>query len=799
MGSGLFCIRGDPLYFLGETLKHLVAVIFFLVTITAGAQTKRETHMLNPLPWNGDWLQERHDIMVHGEFFLDYPGPLPKILAAMGLDHEHPAIDHELQVLVDRESPYWFGTCNGWAGAAIQFPEPDDLVVNGVKIFSGEARALLARIWKDSVEVTQGRYDSQGMTPDSFNELLDLFIARNTPIIFDVTLGLESWNYPVAGFDRTETQDGDWTNVTVTVFYTNTVYLNFLLRQPPGTVEFLEKTYTFRYQGVTYEWTGDSLSDRPQRAWYPTLPYLPSTWFSRGNRFLSMKTFEDLVTLSTDAEAQRDRYEPNDAPENAHAVEANLVLASAMPGDNDYFSYQKLSGEPFQLDLNVYDGPNVDVVLYDASGNELERRSGICETSISLDEAYEGELMVRVEAQGDLQTSYYHLQMDEDRGHYRTHAEDFFNGAELRVVNVSEEASVLGSAELITLAPGGAALIDQVEADALYRNQKMSLWSVTRHSDEDVDKRYYKGHRLDMPYVVPHLTCRNGWQTILRLGAAGDDEVRLTVYDAAGNELQVIALPAQNEIDLGPLLSPVCLSTGAWFKLETSAENKLTGKVSYVHNGIGYRSDLDLASHPRNGELVLPNLPTADKGWVGLSIVNSSGVDNPVLWRLYNRSGQELEAGRLDLEPGQRWLGLPRSLIQTEIAEGYSLYFFSQFDVETLALRHDVEHGMDYAHRLFSSTIDHVFDSYITVPADGSGTHAYAFHNTSKLSTWVLLRGINSQGETVTEYRVGRRAMEPYSTAILTYEELMADAEIDPVDHDIAYFLPAPATADRGL
>ena len=143
-----------------------------------------------------------------------------------------------------RDSPNWYGTCNGWAAAAIQFPEPDPMVVNGVKIFSSEARAYLAAIWKDNIEVRLGNYEEGGITAESFDKVLTDYIAQNIPLVFDVDSGVESWNYPVSGFTRTKTEDGAWTNVQIEMRYIDTVLLKAVDRLTPGSRRLLKVNYT---------------------------------------------------------------------------------------------------------------------------------------------------------------------------------------------------------------------------------------------------------------------------------------------------------------------------------------------------------------------------------------------------------------------------------------------------------------------------------------------------------------------------------------------------------------------------
>lgn len=768
--------------------KLFVSLVLSFFGLSALAQgLGEETYMTSPEPWNGDWLQERLDQMVNGEEFNGFPGPLPKMWFALGMDPNHPSVEYELRERVNRDSPFWFGSCNGWAAAATQFVEPEPIVVNGVKLFSSEVKAILATIWKDNVENPQGEYDAQGITAQSFEQVLYQYLAQNRLIIFDVTLGLESWNYPVAGFTRNATENGEWTDVTVDVRYTNTVPLALLDQDISESLAYLDKTYTYRFNSEgTYEWTGTSLTDRPQRAWYTEVPFL-RTWYVRGNRHLNMNVYETLHAINDTESAEVDWYEPNNLQATAHEVSTDMVLASLTNDDTDFFQYHKLAGEQIALDFEVYDGPDVSLIVRDAQGNALEQHDGICELTISPSIEYEGDFLVEI-ASINSETSFYKMQHPLDRSSVKLTNDSPLVGGAMTVMNVRDGESQLAGDALENVAGNGGTSIDILQPDYTYRASGRTVWALENNDGERVYKRYVNEHERELPYIVPHLTCRNGWKTQLTLTRTNDAEVTLAVYAMDGTLMERVVVPNEDSLDIGALLSSEAGSAGTWFQLETIRSNRLSGYVTYSHEGINYQADFDLAGSPRNGEMLVTNLPKSGEGWVGLALVNTSGVLNPLRYRLRDGRGDLLAEGELELKPGEKWLGLPSHLVDMPIEDEYNLWIFSQFNLETLALRHDVPHAVDYAHRLPNPILDFSQETYVSLPMSGGDTQQFHITNPGQGANYITFRGMNAAGEEILFHRLGGEPFYDYDQRFYTMSDILTAAGVDPLNTDITHF-----------
>jgi len=745
---------------------------------------------LSEYPWPSDWLQAKLDQMVSGENYLGYPGPLVKMYVALGLDPVHPGTDYDRLRLVERDSPYWYGNCNGWAGATTLFDQPDALTVNGVHLFAGESKAILTRIWKDTVEEVLGESDGRGLSARSFHQLLDNYIAQDRNLIFDVTVGLESWNYPVAGFTPNIRQEGDWTIVDVDVFYTDARPLS-MLKENPERFAFLVFDYHYRYSNddqPIYEWIANS--QQPDRAWKPTVPYIPGTRLMFSNRYWNMTDYAILEATSAGNNAQRDHHEPNQTRESAAPLDASLVMGAIDDSDIDWFRVEKNAGEPVSFAFEVYEGDPLDVSVYDEAGNLVMDYGTVSEIEIMLPEELEGPMSVALEGGTD-GPSFYQILRGRYHSHYRVPVADpALASSRAQAINIGDDETVLTLEETTRLPVGAVARTSSLTEGALFRSDQHTHWTVEKVISGGIFKRYYKGHQLQMPYEIPHMTCRNGWHTWLHVKPNRLTDLTVAVYDGDGDHLQTLTIPANDltgEINLGPRLTPRARDDGAWFRLDAGTGNLLSGFVSFRHEN-GYRADYDLTSSPRNGEQLLTHLPGPGNGWIGLSMLNTSGVDNEILMDLYNARGTLLESARMELAPGRRWLGLPHQLFETPIEEDYSINFFSQYNLETLALRHHPEDGLDYAHRFDGVVLDAVRETILTLPDYDHDTHGYLLSNHNITSNWILFSGIDADGETVVQIRPGDRAMRPFETAHFSLPQLLAQEGIEGEDHGIEYF-----------
>lgn len=104
----------------------------------------------------------------------------------------------------------WWGHCNGWAAAAVLFPEPrEPETVNGVSFSVGDQKALLSEA---GMEVTADffghRVDQNDFSSDAFGDVypnqffavLTNIVGNGLPMIIDRYTGDQVWNQPLAGY-----------------------------------------------------------------------------------------------------------------------------------------------------------------------------------------------------------------------------------------------------------------------------------------------------------------------------------------------------------------------------------------------------------------------------------------------------------------------------------------------------------------------------------------------------------------------------------------------------------------------
>ncbi len=765
----------------------------FLAVVSLSAQDY-ESARLSKLPWNADWMEQAKDTMVHGESYHGYPGPLPKMYAALGEDPAHPGIDFELEVIVNRDALFWEGNCNGWASAAIQFDEPGPMVVNGVKFFRGEAKALLTSIWKDHVLVRVSEREQAGMKASSFHKILNDFTAANKPIIFDVAIGTESWNYPVAGFEKTLFESEDWIDVDITVLYTSTLDI-LAADQDFGEVVFRELNYTYRYskaEPVVYEWTGASVFDRPHHAWFPTLPYNSRSWSVYGNHYYNLETWNQLQELAAKSDAAVDLYEPNDTMESAPLLAQNLVLASIHDNQPDYFRIEAAQGEPVGLKIEVYDGPAVDVQVMkgDAIVASLSGVGNEISLNVPTNEAGDYYLKISRNGADGAPVSFYRILQEEHRSWYRApQFGSILDQTRMTFINHDETLNVVSGDQTAFVEGNGAVSLELNDGDFV-RAIKRGVVAVEGSNEKRTWKQYYRKHPNQLGYTIPHFTFRNGWSTSIEVVAQdSSQEVNLEVYGANGQMLQSVKLDQDMLAGIVPLhaiLTRSAQDNGAWFRLQSGIGNLLTGVVYFEHSS-GLSTHYDIENKPTNGEFALYDLRPHSKGWTGISLLNTSGTQNEILYRLHDETGKELDEGFFELAPGERLLGTPQSITGMEIEEGYYLSFYSVFNVETLAIDYQSERNIVFSHRLPNVVLDYAKDTFISASSDVDA-QTIVFANLGNTTNWILLEGYSSDGRLQGEMRTNGRAMKAWEIAHVKLSEILLDSGFEDADAPIAYF-----------
>lgn len=244
----------------------VVSLLLHLQSVALAAQdggTASET------PWSGYWWQHQSGGIT---------GPLTAYDRLLGTQ----AAQWERQTHASPSVPGWFGHCHAWAASSVCEKEPrKQRTVGQVAFGVGDQKGLLAAVHAQDVANSYGdRYgdgrgseDHADMKPDQLWRLLQMYVKqRNIPIVLDIEAGDEVWNYPVYQYSVDYGDAGNgWYNATMQIVYAgNDVKPDYV-----GTKPSLHK-YTFRVklQGGSIvlgsgEWTGGSVQDHPDFAWYP--------------------------------------------------------------------------------------------------------------------------------------------------------------------------------------------------------------------------------------------------------------------------------------------------------------------------------------------------------------------------------------------------------------------------------------------------------------------------------------------------------------------------------------------------
>lgn len=744
-------------------MKRMVVLLLLLALtakVIAQGQPTDGYYEANKIPWGGYFLPTTKDQLVSGEEYRLYPGPLPKLFHVLGWDPLHPGIDTELLVHVIRDGPNWFGICNGWAVASIKFPEPQGLVAKGVKFFPGDVKAILTSIHKANQTNFIGSQDTElgGLSAESFEQILSSRLGQGEAVIFDEDYTEEVWNYPVAAYERKSNTDGMWTYVTTTVYYAAIIFMTE--SDKTGLPIFNPADYYYRYKTDTrqeYEWLGESVLNHPGRAWLGLKPYHTGAWLLLSNHFFNLENYQYLVDQSLAPDHKVDIYEPNQSMAAAFPLKSEMVLASLLDGDDDFYLLDLSEGEPLNLTLEVYDGDPMNLTILDGNGTALLQQSSISNfdfsqflTSSPARATYYIKLTAVEEADAE---SYYKLLFPRQVSSFTVvpNVASSFDQYDLLAVNTRASANALGGGALDTsleLATYGSYHASALGGGESFRASNRTVWVETAFHDGEIEKKYYRDHAMAL-YTVPHLTFKNGWDTRLDLHALDPGTpVWLAVHGSNGGLIERVGISfgAGNRFQgsLAEALSPQSRQGGAWFRLETDPANHLRGVVSFV-NGAGAAIKIDIEGRPRIGELIVFNLKSTRDGSTGIALVNTSELENEVLYSLEDKNGTVRGEGVMVLPPGGKWLATVAALSDVNVNDEMTLYLHAQFKVEGLVIQHQRSPNLFYGHRILSKELDQLDESLIALPEDRN-LSSFVFANYNTQNIHVLFEGFAEDG-----------------------------------------------------
>ena len=101
-----------------------------------------------------------------------------------------------------KETPDWYGHCNGWTSAAIRHAEPVHSVTkNGVTFSPSDIKALLADLYMYSEHIVLAGENEAPIGAAAFHVIMTNWLGRGEHALgIEAEPGEEKWNYPVYAF-----------------------------------------------------------------------------------------------------------------------------------------------------------------------------------------------------------------------------------------------------------------------------------------------------------------------------------------------------------------------------------------------------------------------------------------------------------------------------------------------------------------------------------------------------------------------------------------------------------------------
>ena len=258
--------------------RVMAAALLLGVTAPVYAQSVEQA-TANITPWSGWWWPAKTGDLVLG--YRGEPGALVKHDQVDGKQASQ--WEQHTYYHFDPQGAPWWGHCHAWAAASVLEPEPLHDVPHGGMVFHvGDIKGLLS----------EAHYSVWYVLRHSIN-------LNKTPIIFDLNPGPEVWSYPVYKYQLSfqpidaasyqseaaaaipqEKRQNAGSQALGNASYQGQLSLTVATFEvyPDSVGTAAEQhNYSFVFQASGNQlimgsdhWTGASLQDHPDFAWYPT-------------------------------------------------------------------------------------------------------------------------------------------------------------------------------------------------------------------------------------------------------------------------------------------------------------------------------------------------------------------------------------------------------------------------------------------------------------------------------------------------------------------------------------------------
>jgi hypothetical protein len=252
------------------------ALLLLCVAAPAGAQGVEEASATTT-PWSGWWWPAKVNHLVLG--YRGEPGALYKhdqVSGRQSANWEQSTYYHHSPNGAD-----WWGHCHAWAAASLLEKEPlHDVWYGSTTFHVGEIKGLLSEAhYSDRAQFWGRRYngnpgdDLQDMSPLTVWFVLRSQIQqKKLGVVLDLSPGPQVWSYPAYKYQLAyQPIGGNAYQGQLSVWLANFQVHPDVVGTVPE-----QKNYTFTFQAQgnqlvygTDRWTGASVNDHPDFAWYP--------------------------------------------------------------------------------------------------------------------------------------------------------------------------------------------------------------------------------------------------------------------------------------------------------------------------------------------------------------------------------------------------------------------------------------------------------------------------------------------------------------------------------------------------
>jgi len=747
-----------------------VLILAWLIPVYSWAQT--ETYRLPVTPWTGDWLSAKVNQMVLGEEYMGFPGPLAKFFYAMGHGFQHPALTYEIKYIFDPAAPGWYGQCDGWSCAATRYPEPGEVVIHGIKFLKPELKALLSTIWMDSIVHSYTTDSGAAMSPLTLEETLFLTIAKGKPLIMDADQGVEAWNYPISAFTISSSSSDEWTYVNLDVTLIDS---QGMIYQTDDPVTFHEKYSYRKKEGGIAEWLS---ANKPGLLWDPLKPYFAGMWMMSSDRYINDGLYQKFMDSKGD---YRDFSEPNDETDHAFPLQNKSFLGCLPDGDIDFFIVPTANQAPVRFNVSVYDGTEIELSLYNGSGTELVHFDSFLEHEVVWIPEDDDGIIVKVNAATESSDPiFYKLIFPLEQSGFLPPVP----GATTRLT-VTEKIINSQSSDQKVIFNGQSELPGySVMPLPLNRTTPVLVDAVTTLSrslefeGKQAYKKYSVARLFQGDYTIPHLAFKNSWVTRLQLLSSRNDgwvSVKFFKGDgSSGGSILLNFTEGALEFNITEFIQNSNKLEVAWCQLHPEPGLHIDGFVVYEREDVGDKVRVPIESAPKIGEVAFCDLKTADEGWNGVAMVNTSLIENEILFKLVNRQGLLKKEGTFTLAPGEKKLNTVSGLTGTSVEHGDVLIIFSHYQIDYLNLVHQWSGGVrTYGNRAGSIRLDAPPQASMLFPQERERLY-FLICNATTAYQFVLFEGYDLAGKLQGRFNVEiGNAIDPFETMLVPIDQIL--------------------------